>query len=142
MLKKEAKEFQFSNYKTAKYIFYNQNDREKLIEIAKEALNLFKHKHTKLIVSINGALNNLAIDSKIEESLKNGLIEMAEKLNSCIITDGGNRGVSRLIGDAIENCLYDDEFTTIGIATWQKIEGRECIEKKVYFYLFIYLKQH
>lgn len=79
----------------------------------------------KMILSVTGGAQKFSIDENTKTAFKLGLMKAAKTTNAWIITGGTNKGVMRLVGDAVEEDFHAHELTVLGIATWGCIAFRE-----------------
>ena len=72
----------------------------------------------KMILSVTGGAQQFSIDEGTKTAFKLGLLKAAKTTNAWIITGGTNKGVMRLVGDAVAEDLYAEELTVLGIASY------------------------
>lgn len=81
----------------------------------------------KLILSVTGGAKNFAVNPRIKNAFKNGIIKAAVSTDAWVITGGTNQGVMKLVGDAVAD-EYTHNLTVIGVATWGAVQNREQLE--------------
>jgi transient receptor potential cation channel subfamily M protein 2 len=79
----------------------------------------------KMILSVTGGAQQFSIDEDTKTAFKLGLMKAAKTTNAWIISGGTNKGVMRLVGDAVAEDLNAQDLTVLGIASWGCIAFNE-----------------
>lgn len=64
-------------------------------------------------------------------------MKAAKSTNTWIISGGTDKGVMRLIGDAVAEDLHATDLTVLGIATWGCVEKNDLLVV-IYIYFFVF----
>lgn len=95
-------------------------------------------KKPHLIISITGRRKNVVISNQIKKKFQRGLVQSTKNINSWIITNGANTGISKLVGEAIsEQNINNKKTKVIGILNWNTVAHRSELEVKVFFLIFL-----
>lgn len=101
--------------------------KDDIQSVIEELQRVWSIKKPEMILSIVGGLDNFGLSNQIKTEFKNSLVKVAQCTNACIITDGINSGVSKLVGEVMER-NYQDDVILIGINDISNIHrGKELV---------------
>ncbi|CAF1449983.1 unnamed protein product [Adineta steineri] len=87
----------------------------------------------RLIMSVIGGAKYFTLSDRLESNFMNGIIEVALKSDTWLITNGYNVGIVQLVGQAINKVKFtklDKHITAIGLCKWGSIKDVETITKQ------------
>ncbi len=71
----------------------------------------------------------MIISNQMKKKFQTGLVESTKNINSWIITNGANTGISKLVGEAIsEQSINNKKTKLFGILNWNTVAFRNDLE--------------
>ena len=64
----------------------------------------------------------------MKKAFQRGLIESTKNIDSWILTNGANVGVSKIVGEAISEKINNKKTKLIGVLNWNTVAFRDDIE--------------
>ncbi|CAF2048039.1 unnamed protein product [Rotaria magnacalcarata] len=97
-----------------------------LKKVEKLLFELWKLPEPKLIISIIGGAKFFKLTDRLESNFIKGIVSVAEKANSWIVTNGYQVGIVQLVGQALEKVRLrnnDSKMIAIGICKWGSVKN-------------------
>lgn len=88
----------------------------------------WKLRKPQLVITITGRRKNFTLSKQMKKAFQQGLIEATKSVDSWILTNGANVGVSKMVGEAINKNLSNNRTKLIGILNWNTVAFRDDIE--------------
>ncbi|KAG5446454.1 Transient receptor putative cation channel sub M member 3 [Clonorchis sinensis] len=95
-------------------------------------------KNPRLCIAVLGGMENFVLEESKSETFKKGLISAARTTDGWIITTGLNKGVVRILSEALEDydtcCLdpHSNRLRCLGIVAWKSVRNRLVLESNTY----------
>ncbi|TGZ60951.1 hypothetical protein CRM22_008255 [Opisthorchis felineus] len=95
-------------------------------------------KNPRLCITVLGGMENFVLEESKRETFKKGLISAAGTTDGWIITTGLNKGVVRILSEALEDyhtCCLDPQsnrLRCLGIVSWRSVRNRLVLESNTY----------
>ncbi|UJR22717.1 hypothetical protein I4U23_025751 [Adineta vaga] len=98
------------------------------VKVERLFYDYWKMSEPRLIISIIGGAKYFTLSERLESNFINGIIDVALKADSWLITNGYNVGIVQLVGQAINKVKLtrlNEHITAIGVCKWGSVKDVE-----------------
>ncbi|PAA71725.1 hypothetical protein BOX15_Mlig017231g1 [Macrostomum lignano] len=116
----------------------DEDSMDKMLELMKTHWQLADPQKPSLCISVIGGAKNFKLEGRKKEVFHHGLIRAAQTTNAWIITSGLNLGITRVVGNALEEgrashwekSSRSSKLRCIGVAPWGYVLNRDHLINK------------